>query len=480
MPGNVPIVPSTILSVPSAPQDLASALSAIPRAAGVSPDFPPEVLAEAERVAKNPPLPDADLTDVEFATMDPIGSMDLDQAFFLAREGEGYRFLYAIADIAAFVAPGGPMDAESHRRGETIYAAGHRIPLYPTVLSEGVASLLPDQLRGAFVWQFALDRTGEVTSRTVARARVRSRRRLDYVGVAKQLADGTADEMLQLVREVGTLRLRLEKERGGASLQAPETVVEHVDGRYSLERRAVQPLESWNAELSLLTGMEAARIMINGEVGILRTMPAADPQAIDRFRRQTEALGRPWPIGRPYGEYLDDVDGSAPGDLAILHAATRLFRGAGYTAFDGQVPADTMQAAIGAPYAHVTAPLRRLVDRYGLLVCEALCAGREPADWVRAALPRLPSEMAQSGNLSGQVANRSLDAVEAAVLAPRRGREFEATVIAQTTDGCTIQLTDPAVTARCSGHPETGSRVRVRLVQADVETAQVAFELAAA
>jgi len=473
-------VPSTILSVPSASEDLAEALATIPRKAGVSADFPADVLAEAEKVAAHPPLPDADMTDVEFATMDPVGSMDLDQAFFLARDGGGFTFMYAIADIAAFIAPGGPMDAESHRRAETIYAAGHRIPLYPTVLSEGVASLLPDQLRGAFVWRFSLDRTGAVTERTVARARIRSRRRLDYVGVAQQLADGTADEMLQLVREVGGLRLQLEKQRGGASLQAPETVIEQVGGRYELQRRAVQPLENWNAELSLLTGMEAAQIMLDGRVGILRTMPAADPRAFDTFRHQTEALGRPWPDGQRYGDYLDDVDGSEPGDLAILHAATRLFRGAGYTAFDGQVPADTTQAAIGAPYAHVTAPLRRLVDRYGLLVCEALCAGREPVDWVRAALPKLPEEMAHGGNLSGQVANRSLDAVEAAVLAPRVGDEFDATVVAQTKDGCTVQLTDPAVTAACSGHPATGSRVRVRLVRADVPTAEVVFELAAA
>lgn len=472
-------MPSTILSVPSPAAELAGELAAIPRRAGVSAAFPPEVLAEAERVAKNPPLPDADMTDVEFATMDPAGSMDLDQAFFLARDGGGYRFLYAIADIAAFVAPGGAIDVESHRRGETIYAAGHRIPLYPTVLSEGAASLLEGRLRGAFVWQFALDHTGTVTSRTVSRARVRSRRRLDYVGVAKQLADGTADETLRLVREVGTLRLALEKQRGGASLQAPETVVEQTDGRYRLERRAVQPLEGWNAELSLLTGMEAARIMIDGKVGILRTMPEADPQAFETFRRQTEALGRPWPHGQPYGEYLGDVDGSEPGDLAILHVATRLFRGAGYTAFDGQVPPDTMQAAIGAPYAHTTAPLRRLVDRYVLQVCEALVAGHEPSDAVRAALPMLPAEMARGGHLSGQVANRSLDTVEAAVLAHRVGETFRATVVAQTAAGCTVQLTDPAVTAECAGHPATGSTVTVRLRKADVPTASVEFELAA-
>ncbi|GMA96607.1 hypothetical protein GCM10025881_34310 [Pseudolysinimonas kribbensis] len=65
------------------------------------------------------------------------------------------------------------------------------------------------------------------------------------------------------------------------------------------------------------------------------------------------------------------------------------------------------------------------------------------------------------------------------MLAHRVGDTFDATVVAQTKDGCTVQLTDPAVTAACAGHPETGSAVRVRLVRADVPTASVEFELAA-
>ena len=76
--------------------------------------------------------------------------MDLDQAMHIEKASDGgYTVRYAIADVAAFVKPGDPVDVEAHRRGETLYGAGTRIPLHPTELSEGAASLLPDQVAPA-------------------------------------------------------------------------------------------------------------------------------------------------------------------------------------------------------------------------------------------------------------------------------------------------------------------------------------------
>jgi exoribonuclease R len=471
-------VPTTSLRLTSdaANDELAKLLAALPAEVDLERDFPAAVLAEAETAAKTAPLPDADRTDIEFATIDPAGSNDLDQAFQLVREGAGYRFWYAIADVPAFVIPGGAIDIEAHKRGQTVYAPDGRIPLHPTVLSEGAASLLPEQLRGAFVWEFALDANAMVTSSTVARGRIRSRRRLEYDGVQQHLDAGTADEALRLLKDVGLARQMLERARGGASLNTPEALIDEVDGRYVVTRRSQLPVEGWNAELSLLTGMEAATIMLNGKVGILRTMPPAEQDAIDRFRHQTRALGHAWPEGRPYGDYLATLDGTNPQHLAILHAAGSLFRGAGYTPFDGELPAHTIQSAVGAPYAHVTAPLRRLVDRFGLVICEALTAGRPVADWARAALPTLPAEMAHSSNVSGQLDRRALDAVEAAVLAPRLGESFDGVIVAQNKSGSVVQLLDPAVTAECSGHHETGAALTVTLVKADVATSTVLFE----
>src|SRR5699024_6786403 len=120
---------------------LRSRLDAIRAELEVPDEFPPEVVAEAERVADRPlSLPERDETDLPFLTIDPPGSMDLDQAMHLSRDGDGYRVRYAIAHLESFVEPGGAIDAEARRRGQTIYAPDQRTPLHPAVLSEGAAS----------------------------------------------------------------------------------------------------------------------------------------------------------------------------------------------------------------------------------------------------------------------------------------------------------------------------------------------------
>lgn len=454
--------------------ELAGALAAIPVSLGLSREFPADVAAEAARIAAIAPLPELDLTELEFLTIDPAASTDLDQAMYLARQRDGYRVYYAIADVPAFVEPGGAIDAEARRRGQTVYAPDGRIPLHPAVLSEGVASLLPGQVRGAFVWDFELDAAATVTSVRVYRARVTSRIQYDYE-TAQHLIDAGTD--LLLLKEIGEKRVLLEEARGGASLRVPETEVDLVDGRYVIERRSPLPVESWNAQLSLMTGMAAAQLMLTARIGILRTMPDADPEAVTRFRRQAAALGHPWPTTQRYGDYLRNLDTADPKQLAIMHAAASLFRGAGYTAFDGTLPENTMQAAVAAPYAHVTAPLRRLVDRFALVLCEAVSVGEAVPAWVREALPELPSIMNSSNATAGQVDNRALDTVEAAMLRDRVGERFEATVLSSGKGSATVQLDEPAVTAKSSGEAEPGSRVTVRLESAEIATATVRFSM---
>lgn len=173
------------------------------------------MLKEAEAAVAERELPELDLTAVEFLTIDPPSSTDLDQALFIERSGAGYRILYAIADVPSFVAPGGALDAETRRRGQTFYAPDGRIPLHPEVISENAGSLLAGQLCSAFVWEFELDAAAEVTSVLVRRAMVRSRAKLNYKNVQAELDAGTAAPVLVLLREVGLKRVELERARGG-------------------------------------------------------------------------------------------------------------------------------------------------------------------------------------------------------------------------------------------------------------------------
>jgi len=468
---------------------LAEALAALREELEVPQAFPPEVIEETERVILTRELPGWDRTDLEFVTIDPATSTDLDQAVFIERAGEGYTAYYAIADVPSFITPGAALDAECRRRGLTLYAPDGRIPLHPEAISEDAGSLLPDVDRGAFLWQFSLSATGDVESASVRRARVRSRAKLSYHGVQEAVDGGTASECLMLLKEVGLKRIELERLRGGASLKLPAQVVEQdpESGAYRLVTEVPLPVEDWNAQISLMTGMAAADLMVRGSVGILRTMPPPDSRSLETFERQSAALGKPWSSSGPgsmsYGEYLRTLDPSQPKDLAIIHAAAALFRGAGYVAFDGEVPEDTVQAAIAAPYSHATAPLRRLVDRWVLVVCEALSQGAEVPAWARESLTQVPELMKSAEQRSSRLDRAAIDTIEAALMLPRLGEVFDAVVISTgngknaTAPVATVQLLDPAVTARCTGAMEPGTRVKVRLDAADVQRRTVSFSL---
>jgi exoribonuclease R len=434
--------------------------------------FSPEVEAAAERAAANPRLPTLNRCDIELITIDPPEAMDLDQAMFVLRTDGGYRVYYAIADVAAFVTAGDPIDLEANRRGETLYGANQKIPLHPKVLSEGATSLLPDQVRPALLWTMDLDHTGEGIAVDVRRALVKNRAKLDYQGVQQQINAGTADSMWSVLREIGELRQQREQARGGISLPLPEQDIDVVDGRWTLSFRARMAVEDWNEQISLLTGMAAAHLMVQAKVGLLRTLPEADPQALRRLHITARTLGVDWPAGLDYPGFIRSLDPGKDTDVAMLTACTSVLRGAGYAAFDGKLPEQPRHSALASEYAHVTAPLRRLVDRYTGEVCVVLCAGEPVPGWVLAALPVLPATMQTSGHRAHQYEKAVLDLAEAAALAPRIGEIFSGAIVevsGKDSHKGIVMLREPAVEASVSAASELplGGEVKVRLTQAD-------------
>lgn len=445
-------------------------------------EFPADVLAEAERRAARPRLPELDATDVPLVTLDPVGSRDLDQAVHLAVLGSGYRVTYAIADVGAVVELGGALDAEARRRGQTLYSPDGRTPLHPPVLSEGAASLLPGELRAAALWTIDLDADGEPVGVDLRRARVRSRAQLDYPAVQAQADAGTLPEPLALLPAIGELLQRRAAERGAIELGTPDQAVEATpDGSWSLVLRGDLPVEGWNAQISLLTGRCAAGLMLDGGVGLLRTLPPPLQKDVDRLRLLAPALGVDWPDGAAPGAVIGALDPARPGHAAFLEEAVTLLRGAAYTAFDGAPPEQPGHGGVGAPYAHVTAPLRRLVDRFGTEVCLALAAGREPDAALRAALPELPALMAASDRRTRDVERAVVDAAEAWLLRGREGELFPAVVVDAEDGRGTVVLEELAIRGRCTGADlRPGTRIRARLEQADVAGRAVRFTSAGA
>ena len=530
------------------PAEVARTLDALRAHYEVPTAFSPEALAEAEAAAgawaQDGParlLADGarDARDLELVTIDPPGSMDLDQAVLLerlpAQAGVGtgdapepsaaYRVHYAIASLATFVTPGGALDTELRRRGETIYAPDAATPLHPEVLSHGAASLLQDAERPACLWTIDLDERGEVVSAHVERALVRSRARLSYAQVQAAI-DGQGAlpqeapaDLPELLAEIGRLRLEREAARGGISMTTPEQVVEVAEATqatepasptedagdadpterpgpagYRLAYRVPVPAEQYNAQISLLTGMCAARIMVECGVGILRTLPPARPEDYARLRRVAAALGIDWPAAQPYPGLVRSLDHAVPAHAAFMEQAMSLFRGSGYLAFGVGgvgVPADdeaadseeAVHSAIAARYAHVTAPLRRLVDRYGEEVCIAACAQAPVPEWVLQALPDLPGVMEQTGKRARAIGRGALTALEALVLRGHEGEVFDGVITSERDGRGELVLAEPAVVTEIragkkasDGGLPVGERVQVRLLTAD-PTSGIRFQL---
>jgi exoribonuclease R len=416
---------------------------------------------------------------------------------------------YAIADLGAVVVPGAALDTEVRRRGQTVYLPDGSVPLHPPVLSEDAASLLPDGPRAAVLWRLDLDGAGEPVSVEVRRAVVRSRARLDYAGVQASVDAGSIHPAIAALPELGPLRRALAVRRGAIELELPEQEVVHApdpggmpdacpvdqrrsearrrstggitDGGWTVRVRQRTPVEDWNAEISLLTGTTAARLMLDAGIGVLRTLPAAEPEAVTALRAVARGLGIDWPAAATPAELLSALPRDTPTALALRRAATSLLRGAGYTAFDTAAgappPVDPGHAGIGATYAHVTAPLRRLVDRFGTEVCLAVTAGAAVPDWLRESLPTLPGTMAASDAVAGAVGRACVDRTEAALLADRVGAEFDVVVLRASTDTAPgeVYLHAPPVLARCTGALRLGETARVRLVEADPVTGRIAF-----
>ena len=141
------------------------------------------------------------------------------------------------------------------------------------------------------------------------------------------------------------------------SLPLPEQEIIDEGGRWRLEFRTMLPVETWNAQISLLTGMAAASLMVYGRVGVLRTLPPPDGQDVQRLHRTAKALRIDWPAEQLYPDFIRSLDPSLPHHAAMVLACTQLLRGSGYVGFNGAVPGQPEHSALASEYAHVTAPL---------------------------------------------------------------------------------------------------------------------------
>ena len=434
--------------------------------------FPKLVLEAAERAAKRAPTGHRDRTGWPFVTLDPASSTDLDQAFTIDRDGPDLLLHYAIADVAWFIDDGDPIDEEAWRRGTTQYLPDGRAPLYPAVLSEGAASLLPQGPRPAVIFTVRVDPGGAVRLDSAERAIIRSRAKLAYDSVRdSDLPPGFVD-LADRIQGA-------EKQRGAARINPPAQELARVgEGRYELQFRPPLESEVCNAALSLATNLAIADLLQTHETGLFRVMAEPDDRAIGRLRHAARGLGVHWPSGTALAELERTLDAADPKHVTFMLAIRRAGQGAAYVPFrKGQTP---WHAAVAATYAHATAPLRRLADRYVVRATLAIANGEAVPPAVTDAFENLPPAMARADALGSQIGRAAIDLAEAVLLHGREGETFAAVATEVDHKGVRIQLCDLPVSARVAARGvDAGEELQVTLVEANPDLRRVTFSRSA-
>ncbi len=455
---------------------LRDGFDAIEQQFGLPKDFPSEVLQAAETASNafsaqelNTPKSASlehffsariDATEIPYVTLDPETSTDLDQAFHLSEDGEEIVLSYALADLSPFVPVGGLVEREAWRRGVTIYGMANKVSLYPKVISQRAASLLPDGPRPAVQVNVSIDPKGELRLRSVERIVCASRAKLSYRSVDL----GAIPHLEQFAERMW----RNEAERGAMRFEFPQQEVvvdEMAPGGVRLELRAMLYSERVNSALSLAVNISLADLLKQTKLGLFRVMDEPAGQAIERLRREAHALRIAWGKNESIKDLQRRLDPNNLVHQRFLLIVRRAGGRASYAAYSDDLP--PWHSAIGASYVHATAPMRRLADRYVLDLAHLIMKGEPiPAELVET-LGQLPDVM-EAGDAKAKGVDRAvIDLIEAVSLQHRIGEVLEAEVV--DADSGIVQTYDSAIRSRAAklGRVNNGDIVRVRIDEAN-------------
>ncbi len=342
---------------------------------------------KAAETAESRSGPRRDLTELPTFTVDPATARDFDDAVSARWEGDSIRLWIHIADVAAHVPPGSPLDLEAQRRANSTYAPGAVEPMLPHALSEEACSLAPGVERLAVTAEIELGPTGKPGSASFYRGRIRSDARLDYdeldvIFSGRAEAPEDVAEPLAIAREAAA---RLGERRSAASLDVEsfEPEFRFDPGGDPVSARAVAQTESHRLieRLMILANEQVAQLLERKRVpAIYRVHPQPDPRRIEALMRQLHELEIPTPPLRGTPAPREAATLAAEASHLVAREAAR--RGHGREAYTSLVLRSLKQAqysernsghaGLGSPaYCHFTSPIRRYPD---LVVHRALLA----------------------------------------------------------------------------------------------------------
>jgi ribonuclease R len=349
--------------------------------------------------------PRRDLRALPTFTIDPVTARDFDDAISAesttgeAGGDDGARVWVHIADVSAYVRPGGAIDEDARWRGTSVYVPGTVEPMLPPALSNDACSLVPGVDRLAVTAEIEF-RGGRVVRAEVYRSTIHSDARLDYdrvdrIFAGRERAEDPWAAPLAVARRVAlALQDRREQTTNALALDTGEPQFRFDDAGHPTGIVIERATEAHRLieHLMITANEQVARLLQEAGVPALhRVHGLPEPSSVGRLREQLATLGIPvggaatLPDGATgeqasavVAELSRRVDAHARrtghGRAGLSYLVLRSLQQARYE------PKGLGHAGLGlAHYTHFTSPIRRYPDLVAHRAVLSLVGGGEPA-----------------------------------------------------------------------------------------------------
>jgi ribonuclease R len=484
---------------------------------GIPFTFAEEAIEEAQLAAKLPLSEEKreDLRHLPIVAIDPTDARDHDDAIWAEPDGQGgFNAVVAIADVSFYVRPGGQVDREARKRGNSVYFPDRVVPMLPEVLSADVCSLKAGADRAAMACHLTIDAHGRVTNWRFTRALVRIAEVIAYEAAQARIDTGEAGENLRNLWACWRALEKARQARDPLELELPERrVVLNEAGRIA-EIAVRERLDAHRVvEDFMIAANVAAAKALESKVApvVYRVHEPPNREKLVALKDYLETFGRKLALGQVvtpglFNRMLKDVADESEKALvmeAVLRSQTQAYYGPRNMGHFG--------LALGS-YAHFTSPIRRysdllvhraLVDAFGLE--QPAPKGKLPAtsglsERDRDDLGRVSEAISQAERRAMEAERETIDRYVAAWLSARVGEVFEtritgvqkfgffATIVGLGGDGLTPVSTLGAErffyderTQMLEGEESgtryaMGDRLRLKLAEANPLTGALKFE----
>jgi VacB/RNase II family 3'-5' exoribonuclease len=466
--------------------------------AGFRPDFPAEVLQEAERLRQGAPRPvepnARDLRGLLWSSIDNDTSRDLDQVEYVEGLADGTtRLLVGIANVSASVPSGSATDRQAALETTSVYTGVTTFPMLPGELSTDLTSLLDAQDREAIVIELRIQESGEVDSQEVYPALLRNRAKLAYSSTGAWL-EGRGpmppavasvpgmEAQLRLQQETSERLRGLRKQHGALTFGSIEATPLVEDGQVkdmavSTHNVAEDIIESFMVAANVAM---AQYLKEKGSASIRRVVRT--PRRWDRIQAIAAQFGAKLPATpdpRALSEFLDRRKAADPVHFPDLSLSVVKLLGPGE--YVAGVPGAEGEGHFGlavADYTHSTAPNRRYADLVTQRLLKATCAGSTQA-YDQAELGQIAARCTEREDAARKVERLMRKVAAACLLSRRIGEVFEGVVTGAAPKGTYVRLLKfPAEGRVVRGMRgiDVGDKVSVRLISVDVAKGFIDFE----